>query len=99
MCSVHIERCGFSLANFHVTISMKGGESGRDTCHGGDSGSPLNCEVPNTGHRRFYVTGQVSWEIGCADSAPGVYVNVAKFRHWFDNVFDQRNIQKCYIAS
>lgn len=75
-----------------------GGESGRDTCQG-DGGSPFSCEIPQNPHGQYYLAGEVAWGIGCFDPIPGVYVNIAKFRHWVDKVFDERNIDKSfYIA-
>lgn len=85
----------FSLSLFPL---IKGGESGKDTCQG-DGGSPLNCEIPHNKHGQYYVAGEVAYGIGCFDPVPGVYANVAKFRHWIDSIFDERKLeQKYYIA-
>lgn len=71
---------------------------GRDTCQG-DGGSPLSCEIPHGQNGQYYLGGEVAWGIGCFDPIPGVYVNVAKYRHWIDHVFEQRNIEQTfYIA-
>lgn len=77
----------------------KGGEPGKDTCQG-DGGSPLSCEIPYNEHGQYYVGGEVAWGIGCFENnVPGAYVNVAKFRHWIDTIFEQRNFeQKYYMA-
>ncbi|XP_031632938.1 phenoloxidase-activating factor 2-like [Contarinia nasturtii] len=67
----------FNLAS---TFICAGGEGHGDTCTG-DGGSPLVCPI---GNNRYVQAGIVSWGIGCDDSTPGVYANVAWFRNWVD---------------
>lgn len=82
---------------FNCLFSL-GGEPGRDVCTG-DGGAPLSCEIPHNEHGQYYVGGEVAWGIGCFEPHPGVYVNVAKFRHWIDKTFDHRKLeQKYYMA-
>ncbi|XP_031632949.1 phenoloxidase-activating factor 2-like [Contarinia nasturtii] len=69
------------------TFVCAGGEGHGDTCKG-DGGSPLACPVSNG---RFVQTGIVSWGIGCNNTTPGVYVNVAKFRQWIDEQLVMNN--------
>lgn len=66
----------------HQSFMCAGGERGRDTCKG-DGGSPLVCPALNA-PGQYYQAGIVAWGIGCGDSTPGVYVNVALFRNWID---------------
>lgn len=68
-----------------------GGESGKDTCQG-DGGSPLVCKIPNTSHS-YYQSGIVSWGIGCKQSIPAAYVNVARYRDWIDKVMHKMNFE------
>ena len=60
-----------------------GGGTGKDTCQG-DSGGPLVCRVQDDiFDDAFYVlTGVTSYGWGCAETTPGVYVNVANFIDW-----------------
>ncbi|KAF4518267.1 hypothetical protein B566_EDAN018383 [Ephemera danica] len=76
----------------HESFMCAGGEPGRDTCKG-DGGSPLVCPMPDRpGH--YAQVGIVAWGIGCGENGtPGVYANVAKFRHWIDNQFRTNNIE------
>ncbi|KAK9712872.1 Trypsin [Popillia japonica] len=68
----------------HYSFLCAGSEN-QDTCEG-DGGSPLVCPIAGQ-PGRFHQTGIVSWGIGCAENnVPGVYVNVALFRDWIDEV-------------
>lgn len=58
-----------------------GGQPGVDTCQG-DGGAPLVC--PSGSDNRHVQSGIVSWGIGCKESRPAVYVDVADFRDWID---------------
>lgn len=58
-----------------------GGEPGKDTCQG-DGGAPLVCPTGN--NNRYEQCGIVSWGIGCKESRPAVYADVANFRNWID---------------
>lgn len=76
----------------HKSFICAGAEIGRDTCKG-DGGSPLVCNIPGTSHS-YYQAGIVSWGIGCKESnIPGAYVNVARFRHWIDNVMQTMSLE------
>jgi Trypsin len=44
--------------------------------------APLVCQVAG----RWYVSGLVSWGIGCASEVPGVYINVFKYIPWIQNI-------------
>lgn len=67
----------------HKSFICAGGETGKDTCKG-DGGSPLVCPITGTDHQ-YYQAGIVAWGIGCGENqVPGVYANVALFRHWID---------------
>lgn len=66
----------------HHGFLCAGGEPGKDACTG-DGGSPLVCES----HGTWKVAGLVSWGIGCGQpGVPGIYVNMAKYRVWMDNI-------------
>ena len=60
-----------------------GGEPGVDTCQG-DGGAPLACPIGSD--NRYVQSGIVSWGIGCKESHPAVYVDVADFRNWVDTL-------------
>lgn len=50
----------------------------------GDGGSALICGIPGQTDY-YYQAGSVSWGIECGmKGVPGIYANVAKFRHWID---------------
>ncbi|CRL07164.1 CLUMA_CG020152, isoform A [Clunio marinus] len=78
--------------NLHHSFICAGGEPGKDTCNG-DGGSPLVCPVNgHDGH--YYQAGIVAWGIGCGENGtPGVYVNVARFRHWIDEQLKVRGME------
>lgn len=52
------------------------GQKGADACTG-DSGGPLIVEETESGGKKKYLLGVVSYGRGCASGAPGVYANVA----------------------
>jgi hypothetical protein len=74
----------------HQSFICGGGGADQDTC-GGDGGSPLICAVPGV-PRRFQQVGIVSWGIGCGGNLPGVYVNLAHFREWIDEVMTENGL-------
>lgn len=78
--------------NLHNSFICAGGEPGKDTCKG-DGGSPLVCPISDKpGH--YYQAGIVAWGIGCGElGTPGVYANVAQFRHWIDEQVTARGFQ------
>ncbi|RZF34153.1 hypothetical protein LSTR_LSTR003563 [Laodelphax striatellus] len=78
----------------HESFLCAGGIPGRDTCKG-DGGSPLVCPVPGK-VGKYYQSGIVAWGIGCGNSNPGVYVNVARFRHWIDSQMNNFNLPTEY---
>lgn len=66
----------------HHGFLCAGGEPRKDACEG-DGGGPLVCEVNGI----WKVAGLVSWGIGCGNPGiPGVYVNMAYYNQWIDNV-------------
>lgn len=75
----------------HESFICAGGEPNKDTCKG-DGGSPLVCPIGGTGYK-YYQAGIVAWGIGCGEKqTPGVYANVAKFRHWIDTQMREHNL-------
>ncbi|KAL1497621.1 hypothetical protein ABEB36_008551 [Hypothenemus hampei] len=67
------------LDNMICAGHLKGGI---DAC-GGDSGSPLVCEL----NGKYELAGLVSWGEGCAEKdRPGVYTDVTSFLDWIKNV-------------
>lgn len=66
----------------HSGFMCAGGEGGRDACEG-DGGSGLYCLHDGV----IKVVGIVSWGIGCGQAGvPGVYVNLAHYRPWIENI-------------
>lgn len=66
----------------HPGFICAGGEGGRDACEG-DGGSGLYCVQDGI----IKVAGLVSWGIGCGQAGvPGVYVNMAHYRAWIENI-------------
>ncbi|XP_031630858.1 phenoloxidase-activating factor 2-like [Contarinia nasturtii] len=62
------------------TFICAGGESHGDTCTG-DGGGALVCPTSNG---QYVQAGIVSWGMGCNNTTPGVYANLAWFRNWID---------------
>lgn len=58
----------------------------------------ISCPVPHNELQQHYLGGTVAWGIGCFDAVPGVYVNIAKFRHWIDKIFEERNLETKYYT-
>ena len=48
-----------------------------DSCSG-DSGGPLQYRLNDT----FYITGVVSFGLGCSSSLPGIYARVSSYIGW-----------------
>ncbi|KAG9511019.1 Phenoloxidase-activating factor 2, partial [Fragariocoptes setiger] len=66
----------------HSGFICAGGEGGKDACEG-DGGSGLYCVQDGL----IKVAGLVSWGIGCGQpGVPGVYVNMANYRQWIENL-------------
>lgn len=79
----------------HKSFICAGGEPGKDTCKG-DGGSPLVCPIPGE-VERYQHSGIVAWGIGCGENnVPGVYANVALFRHWIDDQMALHNLETSY---
>ena len=52
-----------------------------DSCMG-DSGGSLQYRINDT----FYVTGVVSFGVGCSSSLPGVHARVSSYIEWIENI-------------
>ncbi|KAE9536954.1 hypothetical protein AGLY_006761 [Aphis glycines] len=78
----------------HESFICAGGEIGKDTCQG-DGGSPLACPLDNNPDQ-YQQAGIVAWGIGCGDETPGVYVDVARFRHWIDDQMARENFDTSF---
>lgn len=72
-----------SKFRLHQTFVCAGGQAGVDTCQG-DGGAPLVCPVGPPNENRYVQTGTVAWGIGCKQTIPAVYANIAAFRFWID---------------
>ena len=83
--------------NLHSSFVCAGGEPNKDTCKG-DGGSPLVCPIQGT-LNKYAQVGIVAWGIGCGEhNTPGVYANVAGFRHWIDEQLTYNNLDTKYYA-
>lgn len=82
-----ISRCKAVYGRDMTDRMMCAGTEGKGTCEG-DSGGPLNCQVPATG--QWYLCGIVSWGNHRCDKTeggifhPGLFVNVEKFVPWIE---------------
>ncbi|XP_055372213.1 phenoloxidase-activating factor 2-like [Condylostylus longicornis] len=85
------------LFRLHESFVCAGGELGKDVCKG-DGGGPLVCPITNK-KLKYHQSGIVAWGIGCGTETPGVYVNVAYFRTWIDNIFTYRNLDTSYYTA
>lgn len=84
------------LFQLHNSFICAGGESYKDTCKG-DGGSPLVCPIKHSADGRFEQIGIVSWGLTCGlQNTPGVYVNVALYRMWIDDIMNQNNFLTNY---
>jgi len=89
---VPFNQCQSALQNTRLTDKFRldpsficaGGVPGIDTCQG-DGGAPLVCPVGFPGDNRYAQSGIVAWGIGCKESHPAVYANVALARDWIDS--------------
>lgn len=64
----------------------------------GDGGAPLVCPVGNPSDHRYSQSGIVAWGIGCKESHPAVYANVALARDWIDQQIRYIGLDTAYYT-